>query len=200
MIENLKKNKIFQLVDSLDLDNKKLLLIAIVAIVVFYIDFSFILKVQMNSINKLNSKIKTVKQDLTNFERDYKSLQDFNKRQGMSSSAKEVRPKRLIFEYQVASLLQDIAKSANANNIRIVQMKNSKEPQVKSDKSGAIGKFPALFITLDLICDYHSLGKFINDLENGDVFVAVQDLRINYQEQDPNKQKVVLILKSYVKK
>lgn len=196
----LKKMKVFQLVDSLDLDNKKLILIAILSIIVFYIDFSFILKGQMDSVARLNPKLKTMQQNITNFQRDFKFMQDSNRKQGITSLNVAAKPKKLIFEYQVASLLQDIAKLANSNNIRILHIKNSKESQVKSDKSGAIGKFPALFITLDLICDYHALGKFINALENQEVFVAVQDLRINYQDQDPNKHKVNVILRSYVKK
>ena len=53
---------------------------------------------------------------------------------------------------------------------------------------------------MDLSAGYHQLGKFINELENAQVFVIVQELKIEPQPGNYLKQKAALTLKTYVKK
>ena len=61
-------------------------------------------------------------------------------------------------------------------------------------------KFIPYLINLDLICDYHNLGKFINALENSKVFMEVQELKISTKLQDYIKQKINLAIRTYVAK
>jgi hypothetical protein len=72
---------------------------------------------------------------------------------------------------------------------------------VQNEKS-MIGKdkLTALLINLDLLADYHNLGKFIQALEDSPVFMEVQELDISTQLPDYMKQKVTLVLKTYVTK
>jgi hypothetical protein len=70
----------------------------------------------------------------------------------------------------------------------------------KQEKGAAMTGFIPLAINLDLLCDYHHLGKFINDLENAEILFGVEGIRITSQEGNYFQQKVNLILKTYVKK
>ncbi|MDI6605882.1 MAG: hypothetical protein QME65_01900, partial [Candidatus Omnitrophota bacterium] len=87
------------------------------------------------------------------------------------------------------------------NAVELIQMKPSRQnsPAAK-DKVAKTEKFTPILIKLDILCGYHELGHFINDLENNPVFMAVEDLKITPQQKDYFKQKVELALKTYVEK
>jgi len=80
-------------------------------------------------------------------------------------------------------------------------MKPGKEAQVSLPASGsAIPDASTFLISIELSSDYHSLGRFINELENSDVLLAVLSLKMISQPLNYFKQRVNLVLVTYVKK
>ncbi len=195
MMKLIEKINRINLIEKFALDNKKIVLILIISSVLLYLDINFLFKAQMNGVKKSGVELVRVKNDLKNLEIGLRNMQDVKSRQKNLSQDK-VKAKKIIFESQVALLLQDISKIGNANNIKILQIKPSREAQ----KVSAQGKFSPVSISLDLICGYHNLGKFINALENNQAFISVEGLKIEAQPQDVLRQKVSLMLKTYVKK
>ncbi len=193
MIKLLEKVKNINLVERFALDNKKIILIMIVSIMLLYIDFNYLLKAQMNLLKKSADSIEKIKNDLKALDLGLKNMQNIKSQQKNLVKAKA---KKIIFDFELATLLNDISKTANANNISILQIKPFREVQ----KAGSSPKFSQVSISLDLVCGYHNLGKFINDLENMPTFISVDGFKIEAQPEEALKQKVSLTLKTYVKK
>jgi Tfp pilus assembly protein PilO len=192
LVEELNK---IDLVNKLALDQKKIILIIIMSVMFLYLDFNFIFKAQTAGLNKTTQELLKVKNDFKVFDAGVKSMQAIKASQGSTKS--QVKLKNAIYEIQIASLIQDISKIAQANNVKIMQIKPSKD---NAKASSVAGKFSPVFIWLDLTCGYHDLGRFINALENNQVLISVDNLKIGSQQQDVLKQKVTLTLKTYVKK
>lgn len=189
------------MLDKIQLDNRKISLIILACLIIIYLDFTFLLKLQLQSIKKVQPKIIRLKKDLDDLTKGLDSMQNLNNEQLEARQKILSKTKRIVSEDQVDSLLQIVSDMANKNNVVVLQMKPSREPQgPKQKKTPEMEKFIPILISLDLSCDYHQLGKFINDLENAQTFIAVQDLKILPQPADYLKQKLSVVLKTYVTK
>lgn len=186
---------------KLESDNKMVFLIIPVCLIVIYLDFTFLMKLQLSGIKNLEPKIIKLKKDLDALQKDLFRMQDLKNKQIEKKDKALSVAKKIISEEYIASLLQDMSDLANKNGVSILQMKPAKEPQSpKVKEAPASVKFTSLLITLDLLCDYHHLGNFINDLENLQTFIAVQNIKITSQPTDFLRQKVTLVLRTYVRK
>lgn len=197
------KDKIINLLDKfkkLELDKKKVFLIIAVSLVIIYIDFALIIKLQLKSIAAIGPKIIKLKNDIATLTQDLSKMKNL---EGKQTQTKEGagQVKKIISENEIPLLLQVISSIANKNNIRIMQMQPSKESKARQDKASKDTlKCVPILITLDLTCSYHNFGKFINDLENAEEFIVVQDMKIARDANDYLRQSVNLILRTYVRK
>jgi Tfp pilus assembly protein PilO len=188
----IKKINKLNLIERFSLDNKKLALIVIITLVVLYIDFNFLLKNQIAGVNKSKAELTKVSNELKALDAGLKSMQAAKSVQKSTTKAKE---KKIIFESELTALLHDISKLANANNVRILQIKPTRDTKKVSSV-----KFTPVSINMDLICGYHNFGKFMNSLENNQAFMSAESFKIEAQPQDSLRQKVGLTIKTYVRK
>ncbi len=186
--------------NKLELDNKKIYLIISVFVILIYIDFTFVIGRQLQNIKNIQPKITKLRQDLNTLNKDLAKIQELKNKQVGTNQKSTPKVKKIISDAEILSLLQNISQIANKDGVQIMQIKSSKEVQVKQDKPIALDKFTPIFITLDLLTDYHHFGKFVNDLENSQTFIAVQSFKINSQQSNYIKQKISLVLKTYVTK
>jgi len=181
---------------QIQLDKQKKILIVIFAVFIAYVDTSYILKAQMAGLKSLTPKVARLEKDLKNLNRDLENMR-IAKGKPALEAAKANRSSRIITENQISGLLQDISSSANQFDVKIIQIR----PLRETGKSVIPGdKFASILINLDLICDYHNLGKFINSLENSPVFMGVAELKISTRIPDYLKQKATLVIRTYVSK
>lgn len=183
---------------GIQLDNKKITLIVLVFAVIVYVDYSYVLKAQLDSKNSKAVKIAKLEKDLVKLEKDFALMQ-----QNRGKQIAQLETKRLILESEIPGLLKYISGLANKNGIRITQMSPSKESRPREEKPSKDGNNPSAFIpvkiTLDLTCTYHRLGMFINELENSKDLIAVEELRIISNPGNYLQEKVSMVLKTYVK-
>lgn len=185
--------------ENIQLDKQKKILIVIFCALIVYLDCSFILKAQIAGVGSLGPKITGLKSELTNINRDLEKMRFSQGKQTSANVKASIKSSQILPEGQISGLIQDISSQANKFDIKVVQIRPSREtPSNKPDN--AKDKFIPFLINLDLICDYHNLGKFIHALESSLVFMGVQELNISTQLPDYLKQKVSLILKTYVTK
>lgn len=185
--------------NNIQLDKQKKILIVIFFVLIIYVDANYILKSQTSGIKSIDPKITRLKNDLANLNRDLDIMRVSQSKQGSGALKVITRSSKILSESQISGLLQEISSKANKLDIQIGQIRPSKE--IVNPKTAVAGdKFTPILINLDLICDYHNLGKFIDALENLPVFLSVQELRISTQLPDYMKQKVILILKTYATK
>lgn len=194
--------KILSLLEQLKLDSKKIALIALVSLAVLYIDFSLVIKSQINSIRDSRPKIAKLKSDMDKLTRDLTNMQDLKTRPVKIKEGAVVKAKRVVSEEQVASLLEKISQVGNKNNIKIMQIKPNREPPGKKEAAAVkeAVKFAPLFINLDLVCSYHNLGSFLNQIEQAEELMTVDGIKIESDPTNYLQQRVNLVLRAYVKK
>lgn len=182
---------------NIQLDKQKQVLIIIFCVLIVYADINYILKAQIAGLKSLDPKISRLEKDLKNLNRDLENMRVAKGKPALEARKSASRSSKIITESQVSGLLQDISSEANKFDVRIIQIRPSREtgkPLIAGDK------FTPTLINLDLICDYHNLGKFINSLENSPVFMGVAELKISARMPDYLKQKVTLVIRTYVSK
>ncbi|MGE5197401.1 MAG: type 4a pilus biogenesis protein PilO [Deltaproteobacteria bacterium] len=181
--------------DKILSDKRKIIAIALISACLFYADTAFILQWQMKSIGASGKKVTKLKKDIMAFKKDTSSLDKLKNTQAQLSSA----VKRLILENQKYELVQYVYDTAGKFNVKITQLKPSNDAKTKEEVINKIKLMPIL-LNLDLSCDYHQLGRFVNALEEGKYFVSVQDMKILRNPEDQFHHKIVLVLRTYAKK
>ncbi len=175
-------------------DKQKLIALAVAFAVVAYVDIAFLLKAQFKSLNETGAKAAKLKTDLQAVKRDLLVMQ---KNQGREKSLVPV--KKLVPEGELLSLLESVSEIAKDNAVRVTQInpvKGSRQPAKGGQPKAA---FLPVQIKLDMVCGYHSLGAFINDLENSEYAVSTEDIEISpYPVSAGQTERVLLTLKTYV--
>ncbi len=193
-----------ELLNKLQLDNKKIILIFLLFIIVVYVDYSFLLKMQWDNIKNVKPEAAKLKTDIDILNKNLSASKDLNKGQGRQNNL----PMRMISKGQLPLLLEEISNMAKSNNVTLMQIKQVKEvkqgkevkQKEKENNPSVPNNLLALNIGLDLSGSYHDFGRFINDLENTDKFIAVEDMSIRPQAVDSLLQNASIVLKTYVKK
>jgi Tfp pilus assembly protein PilO len=185
-----------KLPDNLELDNKKIMFIVLICAVFVYLDFALVLSRQLKGAGKLKTEIVNSKKALDKLNKDLVIFQQLKSKQIEAADKSSLKNKKIIKESEIVNLLQAVSSIANKSNVQIEQMKSTKDLQQAKPQD----KFTPLLITLDLVADYHRFGKFINELENDQIFIAVQSFRMSPQAGESLKQRVNLVLRTYVMK
>jgi hypothetical protein len=183
---------------NLQLTKQHKILIAIFFILIVYVDANYILKAQWSGLSRLSHKISKLKIELANLRRGLESMRLAKSQPAALAQKKALKSSRILPQSKVAELLQEISSVANKFNIQVIQLRPSRPAQKDKIQAAGKDKLSPLLINLDLVADYHSLGKFIQALEDSGVFMVVQELEISTQLPDYMKQKVTLVLKTYV--
>lgn len=181
-------------------EKNKLVLIGLVCILILYLDFSLIIKLQLKVIRNVSGKAARAHKDLSNFAKDTAYIEEL-KRSSRVQPKKEqaLKVKKAMTEEELPLLLQDISDMANKSNVKIVKIQPSRDPKHKEELVGG-KKFSALTINLSLSCGYHSLGSFIGQLDDSTYFLAVEEIKIRQGSADYMLQNVNLGLRTYVKR
>ena len=185
-------DSLLQAIERLELDNKKILLIGLISILVIYVDYSYIIKLQFRSLRNTNSKIVRLEKDIGNISKDLTKMQQFKTKPADASQWSAAKNKIIISKEQVAPLLEDISAIANKNNIKIMQIKPLKESKGKDVTTGSV------LISLDLVGNYHNLWAFVNEIENALELMAVEGMKMEPDSMNYLQQKVNLILRAYL--
>ncbi|OGX15699.1 MAG: hypothetical protein A2166_02920 [Omnitrophica WOR_2 bacterium RBG_13_41_10] len=183
--------------NTLELDSKKVILIALVCAVIIYLDFAFLIKMQFQAVGNINTKIITLKKDMDNLNKNLVLMQQS---QNKPTTIKKI--KKMISEGQIPLLFQKISDIANKYNVKIQELKpakDTKEAKTKGSTPAQKSDLNATLLTLNALSGYHELGGFLSELENADEFIAVENLKIIPQKEG-FKHSVKILLKTYVSK
>jgi len=201
----IKKNlysEISAVINNIAADRKKIILAVLVAVAAVYLDFSLIIGFQRSSVKSMQPRINKVKADLAALNNELTKMQEAKNKDGAAQKEILARAQKLIVEDDVAGFLKSVSDLAAKNSVRVVNMKPAISASSASGKAARPGldKLMLFTLSMELIADYHHLGKFINDLENFDVYIVLQSMRISVQPNDYFKQKISLVLRTYVRK
>lgn len=183
-----------------ELDRNKIILIIIASLFLAYLDFSLLIQLQSRGVSALRPKIVKLNKDIADLSKDLSAIKELEQNKSLSSKQKGLaRAKKIIHEEDLPLLLQDITDTANKANIKIMQIRPSKDPKAKEETVAGVKIIPVT-ITLNFSCGYHSLGNFISAIENSDKFMLAQEIKILTGKESYLAQEVALTIKAYVKK
>lgn len=183
-----------------ELDRNKIILIIIASLFLAYLDFSLLIQLQSRGVSALRPKIVKLNKDIADLAKELSAVKEFEQNKSLPANQKGLaRAKKIIHEEDLPLLLQDITDMANKANIKIMQIRPKKDPKAK-EETVAGAKLIPVTITLNFSCGYHSLGNFINAIENSDKFMLAQEIKILTGKENYLAQEVALTIKAYVKK
>lgn len=183
---------------------KKIILLALAATTVLYIDLAYILKPQARNLQKLSLELRQARAGLKQYKKGASEIRALETALE-SMKARYADPENKIFsESEVTALLDDISKKALDSGLKIMQMR----PQgVSADwekelidsaglpPEGGLRLLP-LAIRLELASGYHQLGMFLSALENNPL-ISVSELKLHPDSAEFARRKVELTLKIY---
>jgi len=187
------------LLAKLKLDKQTMVLIALSCVAIIYLDFSIVIKAQSTQAKNAAAQVKKLKTDLSKLSLDIANFEKLKNQQAQTREKMLSEAKKIISEHEIPNFLQDIYSIANKNKVKVMQINPSKSAAKQKNLSPEAKNLTPYLISLDLLCAYHHLGSFMNDLEKAQSFIEVQDLRIS-RSADPLLQGVKLTLGTYVKK
>ncbi len=186
---------------KIELDNKKALLVILAALVVVYLDYSFVIKMQLQGLRNAGPNIQKLKSDLSGLSAQLARMQEEKARLMQEKKQVDAKAKKFIAQEQVPSLLEEIAETAKESGVELIQMKPLRDrPPRTAQKDAAAPKFYPFSIGLSLSCGYHQLGRFLNGLESNKIFISAEELSISPLRDDYFKHKVELVLRTYAEK
>jgi len=164
-------------------ENKALLfqIILAVAILVFLI---LIIPQLINSIGA-SKEVSEKKKVLGDIEDGINNFQTFENELKMLEDDCADFMNRLPPQKEFPVFLERLSRLAKKNNIKIIAM----EPQEAKDDPSLF--YVEISVFIDAYCGYHSLGKFINDVEYSNEFMKVDTVKI---ENDPMDSKIHQVL------
>lgn len=181
---------------------KKAVLLALLAVIAAWIDFTFVLRLQWNSYKRISAKLQELSASLGQYNKNssyYKNLVlEYGRLQKKHADDIE---KNVYSEAAVPLFLDDISKLAYSFDVKIMQVKPkslSADKTKGADKAMSLNFYPLLF-EFDLSCAYHQLGKFLSALERNPL-VEVSAVKVASEGEGSLRQKAALALKVYVQK
>lgn len=179
-------------------EKQKKLIIAMAMIFVFVFDFGFLLRPQVIILGRLGSKISALSKDLKSAKNDIASRKDLENSLALLKTKVKDFGSTVSLEEELPSVMEWISRTANKTFVKITQIKPLKEEKKAILKAEGGGIYYQISILIDAQCGYHSLGKFLNELESSAVIMKVIGLEVTSNPSDSMRHLARLTLQTYV--
>ena len=186
-------NKILEVFNK-QTDQVRFSVLAAVVLLVLALDMVLLVMPQAGSIGRLNDQIRQMSDDtkevLTDRQRVSQLRHNLQQaREQLSTLNARVRPIQ-----EVPMVLSTIASIANEYDVKIDQLIPEKTLQ-ESLTSSPDGKYYGLPVVMKARCGYHMFGRFLNKLENEQMYFIVKDFIIQNDAGDTGTHSFSMTLK-----
>ena len=146
-------------------------------IFILIVDIFLIMGPQLASLNKINPKIKTLSDDIKSARENIQKLDGYTKENERLKINYQAISSKIKNKEEVPTILERISRLANKNGVKIDQI--APEPQNQKEMLKEKEKiYYSLPIVIEAKSDYHSFGRFLNQIENDDLFLIINNLTI----------------------
>ena len=188
--------KIPEIIAKLDEKNRYYILGGIL-LGIFLLDYFLVMQPQLATLRSLNPKISLLAKDIRSAE---DSIHQYTKYQKDLTNLKEkgtVVNERIISKEEVPMVMEKISRMANKSGVKIDQIMPLKGSEAVLMKNND-GKYSALPIQVEARSGYHDFGRFINQLENSEIFLSVANFSFAADASDTLRQAARLTVKIVV--
>ncbi|MDO8581114.1 MAG: type 4a pilus biogenesis protein PilO [Candidatus Omnitrophota bacterium] len=170
-----------------------------VLLFLFLLDYFIIMGPQLNNLTKMTPQCKLMEEDIQKAETDIQNKENYQKQVKDLSAKITEEDVKIRSKEEVPLTLEYISRLADENNIRIDQIKPNTAGQNKLLENKGRRYF-AVPIVLEAKGGYHDVGKFLNQIESGDVFFNIKDFSMtSLGESKYHKIKLTLEAITYEK-
>jgi len=186
-LENLRK------IDFRNPRTQVITLISLVGVlaVILYLHFIFIPQIARDI--KLIGKTLKIKKDTRTAKSIIAEKPGFKKRLEEYNKKVELYEKKLPEQQEIPSLLENLSTMARSANITIVGI----TPSLPPSGGGRNQVYQEIPVVITAKSGYHELGRFINNLENGNRFMKVLDIDVKADKATPQRHNVEMVVCTY---
>ncbi|MFH1552651.1 MAG: type 4a pilus biogenesis protein PilO [Candidatus Omnitrophota bacterium] len=158
---------------------------------------SFIIVPKFNELSMVSRTVRELSNNINLVEGRMKRLDEMTKRLEELREEQASYSKQLPAQKEIPAFLEGLASTAKKSNVRILGVDPG---EFIGEEAGEKDKryYLEMPIVITARSGYHQLGHFINNLEQGERFITIEDLRIQYDNKLPRTHNVKIVLKTYV--
>lgn len=169
--------KVQDLINKIDEKNRYYLLIGAL-VLIFLLDYFVIMRPQLVALTKIKPEIKILLQDIQTVRDDTQKMGFYQGEVKRLQGALEKTSQKVLSKEEVSAILERISRLAGETGMKIDQITPFNEDQevLLQDNRRT---YYALPILLEARSGYHNFGKFLNHLEQDDLFLSVSTFSIS---------------------
>jgi len=186
-------SKIFEAFNSLN-EQARYSILGGVVVLVLLLDVFLLVLPQCGSISDINDQIKTLSTDTAQVLTDKQRIDQLKKSLDQTRLTLEAMNIKIRPLQEVPAILETISSIANEYDVKIDKLVPQKQEQESLTQSED-GHYYALPIVIQARCGYHMFGRFLNKLENGNLYFSLKDLVVQNDERNPRTHLFSLTIK-----
>lgn len=141
-----------------------------ILVFIFLLDYFVLMRPQLNSLSKITPEINLLKEDIDKAQGDMQRIEEYRTKviklqKDLKQSQKRVRPRT-----EVPLILERVSRIAKESKVTIDQMMPVTE-DMELILENPSRDFYTIPITVEARSGYHNFGKFLNKLEEADVYL-----------------------------
>lgn len=158
------------------MDDKTLYYVfGVVLLTVFLLDYFLLMRPQLNTLAKINPEIKILREDIGKARNDIARIGQYQSQVKKFQADINQENKKVELRDEVPLILEHISRIADQNKVTINQiMPNVIDSEIVLENDERI--YYDLPIDIEARASYHDLGRFVNAIEQGPIFLKVGEM------------------------
>lgn len=184
-------------------DKQKIIAISIVAVLIAFALIQFVARPAIRASNNLTKQISQTRENLAKSEALIaRKPQIDNQLVSFKAKLEDIKSALPLYS-EMPNILQDISRFASESRIKIIRIEPVRQERLTKQAAQAeVGRTPLIYaevpIKIEAKGGYHSLGAFINKIENAKNFMSVADLDIETNSADMYNHNIRVLIVAYV--
>lgn len=183
-------------------ENKELLFFLALIVVIIIVDFSLVLKKQWAHLLSVGPQISQARQHIKESSADASRLEMLKKRLEEISNLLVQKKSGIVEETQIPAIMGEISKLADKVSLKIMQIRPLPETRRKGQSVNKVAAREYYVLPIAMITkgDYHSFGKFVDELEKSPFYVKIENIDITPQLATPLVHDIRLSISIFIVK
>ncbi|MDP2653800.1 MAG: type 4a pilus biogenesis protein PilO [Candidatus Omnitrophota bacterium] len=166
-------------------------------LLILVLDYFLIMQFQLANIRTLNPKVATLSQDLKTARTNITQTDRYKSELKKLSEERQQLNFKIKTKEEVPLIMESLSRIAQKSGVLLDQITPEQASQDVVLKNND-GQYLAIPIRIDARSSYHSLGRFINQLEREEEFFRVASLSIVGNSQDVIQHSINLVISAII--
>lgn len=174
---------------------EKNMILALLFLVILFVDYSLLIRPVQGFYANTLPKLGEVKRELRTLREDSKNKEKIQSGWESAKVSLAEQEKKFIDWDEISFLIQRLSETAASCGIKVAAI----QPSDIQHSAGAKGGYVAISVELTAFGGTHELGRFLEKIETGPLFLKVVQIEIKENPADPRRHSVRLKIQSFRK-